>query len=205
MVKISRLAPLVALAVLALAPTAQAACSPTLSQTFLDWKDQSWYTMAAGGDMESAEGWTLEDAKVVSGNEPWYVNHSDDAHSLKLPPGATATSPYMCIEKGFPYFRVFARNTGKAKARLKVEVIYRYASGATKVKRAGKLRVRGGEWRLSRRLATATGLASGRGKGKDKGDGESAESAEAAVRFTPMGDAGEWRIDDLFVDPRRRA
>ncbi|HYH57989.1 MAG TPA: hypothetical protein VD790_02040 [Thermoleophilaceae bacterium] len=201
MVKLSKFVPLVVLALLALAPAASADCAPKLSQTFLDWKDQSWYTLAGGGDMESDEGWTLDDAKIASGNEPWQVNGASDSHSLKLPAGSSATSPYMCIEPGFPYFRVFARNTGKAKSRLKVEVIFRDSTGAMKVKKAGKLRFRKDDWRLSRRLATASGLANPKGKGK----GEPEVTFEAAFRFTPMGDAGKWRIDDLFVDPRRRA
>ena len=194
MVKV--LLPLVVLAALGLAPAAQAECTPTLSQTFLEWKDRSWYTLATGGSMESSEGWTLSKAKVVSGNEPWYLNDTEDSRSLRLPSGASATSPSMCVDSGFPYFRVFARNTGAASSKLKVEVIFTNASGKTKVLPTGSLKMRNSRWRLTRRLA----LSSGQAKQMEK-DGE---TAQVAFRFSPLDSAGKWRIDDLYVDPRRR-
>jgi hypothetical protein len=196
MVKRSTFAALVALTTLGLAPGAQAACEQSLAQTFLDWKDQGMYTLATGGSMESSEGWTLSKAKVVSGNEPWQVNSTEDSHSLRLFSGGTATSPFMCVDVASPYFRVFARNAGATSSKLKVEVLFRDANGATKVKPTAGISLRNSSWRLSKRL----GLASGQSKRERKAGGP----VEAAFRFSPMDSTGRWRIDDLYIDPRRR-
>ena len=185
---------LVVLAVLGFAPGAKAACPGSLSQTFLNWSDQGWYTLATGGSMESSQGWTLSKAKVVSGNEPWYVRSSKDSRSLSVPAGAKATSPYSCIDTGYPYFRVFARNTGAASSKLKVEVLFKDSSGAVKALPANSISLDNSSWKLSGRL----GLASGQVAQAADGTGQ------VAFRFSPMDSVGKWQIDDLYIDPRRR-
>ena len=57
---------------------------------FLQWLDPLPYTLLPGGDFESgAAGWKLSGgARVVDGNEPFYVTATSDSHSLLLPPGA---------------------------------------------------------------------------------------------------------------------
>ena len=90
-----------ALAILALPGPAHAAGCPDqpLDRTFRPWLDPAWYTPAPNGGLESgAAGWTLErGAAVVPGNEPFHVGGSDDASSLALPPGGSATTAPVCI------------------------------------------------------------------------------------------------------------
>src|SRR5687768_6467811 len=68
-------------------------CEPKpASQVFLRWLDPLRYEQAPGGNAESAASWTLSGgARIVSGNEPWKVGGSRDAHSLQLPRGSRAT------------------------------------------------------------------------------------------------------------------
>jgi hypothetical protein len=187
-------AALVMLVVLGLAPGAQAACTPSLSQKFLSWNDAGWYTLALGGAMESSTGWTLSKASIVSGNEPWYVTSKTNTRSLSVPSGATATSPYMCVDTGYPYFRLFARNAGSTSSKLKVEVLYKDPSGAVKALPTSGISSSNTSWQLSPRL----GLASGQVALKADGTGL------VAFRFSPMDTVGKWQIDDVYVDPHRR-
>jgi len=185
---------LVVLMVLGLAPSAEAACSTSLSQKFLKWNDTGYYTLAPGGTMESSTGWTLSKASIVSGNEPWYVTSTKDVRSLSVPSGATATSPYMCVDTGYPYFRFFARNAGSTSSKLRVEVLYKDPSGAVKVLPTAGASLSNTSWQLGPRL----GLASGQVATKTDGTGL------VAFRFSPMDSVGKWQVDDLYVDPRRR-
>jgi hypothetical protein len=138
--------------------------------------------------------WTSRWSCESSGNEPWYVNSKKDTRSLHLPKEATATSPYMCVDTAYPYFRVFARNTGSAASKLKVEVLFKDSTGATKVLPTLGISLSNSSWALSPRLGLASGQVATMADG----------TAQVAFRFSPMDTVGNWQIDDLFVDPRRR-
>ena len=64
-------------------------CDPTAAQVFAPWSDSSSYASLFNGGFESGSlGWGLSGgARVVSGNEPFYVESSHDSHSLLLPSG----------------------------------------------------------------------------------------------------------------------
>ena len=71
-------------------------CSPKpASQAFARWGDTAQYNLAPGGSFEAGTAsWSLSGrASMVSGNEPWKVAGAGHSRSLKLPPGASATSP----------------------------------------------------------------------------------------------------------------
>src|SRR5262245_12348366 len=88
------------------------ACSPSLSQPFLPRLDPSRSLLAPGGNFESGPaGWSLSGASIVAGNEPWYVSNAGDSHSLRLPAGAAAVAPSVCVGLNDPTTRFFARNT----------------------------------------------------------------------------------------------
>ena len=182
------------LVVLGFAPGAQASCSGTTSQKFLKWNDTGWYKLATGGSMESSKGWTLTKASIVSGNEPWYVTSTKDTRSLNVPYGASATSPWMCVDTAYPYFRAFARNQGAATSKLKVDVLFKDSSGAVKTLPTVGISTSNTSWQLSQRMGLASGQVA------TKADG----TAGVAFRFSPMDSAGKWQVDDLYVDPRRR-
>src|SRR3954454_2665455 len=158
---------------------------------FAQFGDRKHYIPAPDGGFEAgADGWTLADAAVVDGNEPFALGEASDAKSLSLPAGSSATSPAICVGKGYPSFRFVARKDGRRRARLKVEVLYLSGRGGSRV--AGKLR--GGQsWKPTKKLAFALG--------RTRAAGEL--SGEVAFRFTPVGSA-DWQVDDLYVDPRMR-
>ncbi|MDX6587119.1 MAG: hypothetical protein QOI31_1592 [Solirubrobacterales bacterium] len=171
-------------------------CAPEeLSQPFLPWADSDQYTLAPdGGFEEGGSTWSLEDgAGVVAGNESHYVRDAGDTNSLKLPAGSSATSGALCVGIEHPTIRLFARNTGSAFSALKVKVHFVDARG-----NAHSLPVAlvGGDssWEPTRPIAIRV---------NDLVD--PGEYTPVAFEFTPVGSGGNWRIDDVYVDPYRRS
>jgi hypothetical protein len=158
----------------------------SVARVFKPWNDRRLYTLAPGGDFETAaEGWTLEGATVAADSSPFLLGAALGASSLELPAGATALSPPICVERGYPSFRLVARTVSAEKAVMKVAVVY--ADGS--VKKTGRLKP-AADWRVTRKLS----LAQGRFRVRR------GESAMVQVRFEVT--AGTARLDDVYVDPR---
>ena len=80
--------------------------------------------MPDGGFEAGAAGWKLASgAKVVAGNEPFYIHGSSDRYALVLPKGSSATTPAMCI--GLLSTKMRFVTTGPAGSKVKVQIIYR--------------------------------------------------------------------------------
>lgn len=186
---------LVALIALAFAPGAHAAgCSYKLGQPFLPWKDGAQYGLAPGGSLESTTGWTLTGgAKLVSGNEPFRVNGATDSHSLSLPTGSSATSPFMCVSTDYPVARLFVKNGGLALSVLSVEVMVKGPLGTVISLPLGPQTLVG-DWKPSSKVLLLTGQTVSLLNG----------TASIAFRFRPLDILGKWQIDDLYVDPYAR-
>ena len=168
----------------------------SLSKTFLPWWDIADYTALAGGDFEGAgEGWAMSGgAAVAAGNEPYRVGGADDAHSLSLPAGASATSPVICVGVEHPTIRFFAkRESGGwlSLASVRVDVLFETSTGqvaSLPVGTAGN----GGSWQpTSPMLVVANLLPLLPG-----------ERTPVAFRFTAQGAA--FSVDDVWVDPYSR-
>jgi hypothetical protein len=158
----------------------------TFARVFKPWNDSRLYTLAPGGDFETlAEGWTLEGATVAADSSPFVLGAALGASSLELPAGATALSPPICVERGFPSFRLAARSVSADQAFVKVQVVY--ADG--RAKKTGRLQP-AADWAVTRKLSLAQGRFKVR-RGK---------SALVRLRFAAT--AGTARLDDLYVDPR---
>lgn len=158
----------------------------TFARVFKPWNDRRLYTLAPGGDFETlAEGWTLEGATVAADSSPFLLGAALGASSLELPAGATALSPPVCVERGFPSFRLVARTVSTEQAVVKVGVVY--ADG--RVKKTGRLKP-AADWNVTRKLS----LAQGRFRVRR------GESAMVQLRFAVT--AGTARLDDVYVDPR---
>jgi hypothetical protein len=160
-----------------------------LSQPFLAWGDSNLYELVPGGDFAgSPTGWTLSGgAQRVAGGEPQAVSGAVGGYSLSLPAGASAQSPYVCVNASYPTFRFFARNEGVASTVL-VQVVDKTLLGPVSVP-LGVVAL-SGEWQPTLPMLTgslATGALSG-------------GTAEVALRFTAL--TGASRVDDVFVDPR---
>ena len=168
--------------------------SRTVEQPFLRWLDPANYVLVAGGTFESSStGWTLSGkAARASGNETWYVHGAGEKWSLALPPGSSATSPSTCVGIEHPTLRLFARNTGSLLSTLKVEVRFEDSGGSVRTATLGLL-VGTGSWQPTLPVpvvANLLALLPG-------------ERTAVAFRFTPQGKGGNWRIDDVYVDPWR--
>ena len=173
------------------------ACSNSASTPFRPWGDSRSYVLSPGGDFErSAGGWTLSGgARVVTGNESFNVGGPGQTHSLSLPAGSSATSPPMCIGLLSGGMRLFTSNTGRANSRLRVQVIYGGGAGALVgavgatlgISDAGTL-TSTGAWQPSANTPMLGGLLP-------------LLTSNVRFRFTPLDAGGNWRIDDVYLDP----
>ncbi len=105
---------------------------PTYStvEPFTPWADSGDYFLGPAADFEgSLTGWTAKGAKIVSGNESYYVNTPTDSHSLQLPKGSTATTPSICVTLDTPDLRLFVENTGSQAATLTINMTYTNNAG----------------------------------------------------------------------------
>ena len=164
----------------------------SLSQPFKAWGDLNSYQLVAGGDFEgSLSGWTLSGgAQRVSGSEPYGVTGKVGASSLSLPAGASATSPFTCVNIAYPSFRFFARNGGLLSTVL-VQVVYKTLLGVPVSVPVGTYAL-SGSWQPSAPMLTASivgGVLSG-------------ETGAVALRFTAV--TGSSSVDDVLLDPRMR-
>jgi hypothetical protein len=191
----------VMLAALALASTAQAGligtgsasyCSPTSKQAFSSWGDQQAYTLLPNGSFENGGNlWALSGgAKVVAGNEPFFLNGRGDSHSLLLPAGSSAYSATMCFALGDWHLRFLMRNVGSQTGSLRVSVIVPSLLGGLLTILDGGTVSGNGTWQPSPRvqllLCNVTSLLGTRA---------------VAFRFTPVGRDAAYQIDDVYLDP----
>ncbi len=194
---IALLAAVSAISLLSAAP-AQAALVSTgacneaaLSQPFAQWGDTNSYELVPQGDFEgSLSQWTLGGgAARAPESEPYGVTGEVGHYSLALPAGATAQSPYTCVNASYPSFRFFARN-GSLLSTVLVQVVYKTVLGPVALP-LGAVAL-SGTWQPTLPMLTGSvvgGLLSG-------------GTAQVALRFTAL--TGESRIDDVYIDPRMR-
>jgi hypothetical protein len=163
----------------------------SLSQPFAQWGDTNSYELVPGGDFEGTlSGWTLNGAaQRVAGSEPYGVTGSVGAYSLSLRNGASAQSPYVCVNASYPLFRFFARNEGLLSTVL-VQVVYKTVLGPVALP-LGAVAL-SGDWQPTLPMLTGSVVMGALSGG----------TAEAALRFTALTGASE--IDDVFVDPRMK-
>jgi hypothetical protein len=172
------IAPLLALALLLIAPAiARADCAAQpLAHTFLPWLDPAWYEAAPDGGLEGGgAGWTLAGgAAVVDGND----RYQPGASALALPAGASATTPAMCVDVAHPTVRFFARG---GSGPLVVTALFRDPLGLPHELPVG-IALDSQAWAPSAVMPVLGNLL----------------SQQVSFRFTS---AGDWRVDDVFVDP----
>jgi hypothetical protein len=171
-----------------------APCGQDLSQPFLPWLDPASYAFAPNGGLESGlGGWSSSGvARAVSGNESYAVHSRSDGYSLSLSPGASATTPSICIGTLSPAARLFVRNPGSPLSTLRVEVLYTTVLG---IRASAPVAAIGASasWQPTLPLpvlANALGLPLLTGG-----------STQIALRFTSQGLGGSWQLDDVYVDP----
>lgn len=162
-----------------------------LSQPFLRWGDTNSYELVPGGHFEGPlAGWTLTGgAALVAGGEPYGVTGSVGQYSLGLPAGASAQSPFTCVDAAYPTFRFFALSED-VDSTLVVQVVSRTALGTVSLP-LGVL-APSGEWEPTLPMLTGSVLTGALSGG----------TTEVALSFTAL--TGGSRIDDVYVDPRMK-
>jgi hypothetical protein len=166
-----------------------------VSKPFLPWFDFADYTLPYGAAFEGgADGWTLNGASTVAGNETFYVHDAADSSSLRLPPGSSAVSSPFCIGLGHPTLRFFAKQSGGgllALSALRVDVRFNLLGGGPQSLPLGVITA-GGKWQPTLPVPVVVNLLT-----------IVPDLRTASFAFTPVGSA-TWQIDDVYVDPSAR-
>jgi hypothetical protein len=198
-------AALAVLAALATAPAANAGLlvatatnceEQVLERPFARWLDPLNYHLIPDGGFEAnAAGWSLSGgARIVAGNEPFYVHGTGESKSLSLPRGSVATSPVMCTGIHKPFMRFFAKSSAGllSLSTLSVEVLFETSAGRVASLPVGVV-LPNTKWQPTLPLpvlASLLPLLPG-------------EQTPIAFRFRPLGGA-TWTIDDVYLDPGHR-
>jgi len=167
---------------------------PTFATTepFVPWADTGDYFLGPAADFEgSLTGWTVKGgAKIVSGNEKYYVNAPTDSHSLLLPKNATATSPSICVTLDTPDIRLFYENTGTANAQLTVNMTYTSNMGKASTVAVAKITVpKGTGWTVTSPILFLANIQS-----------ILSSNNQTWVTFQFVANSN-LQVDDFFVDP----
>lgn len=172
--------------------------APNVFNPLLAFKDRRDYFVAPAGDFEdpSVPGWQLTGgARVSGGGSVHAVIGNEQANSLSLPPGSSATSPEMCVDLNYPVFRFFAAQLDPdTDSELVVDVIYP-ALARNNVREAKKFRLKAKDgWTLSEAI-----------KLEPQRLGKRAGWRRIAVRFRVESGrkSAAYRVDDVLIDPRR--
>jgi hypothetical protein len=162
----------------------------TLTQPFLPWGDANAYKLVPGGSFETGTtGWTLKGgAGLATGSEPYGAAGSVGSWSLYLPAGASAQSPYTCVNAAYPLLRFFAR-TGGLLSTVTVELVYQDPILGSTVIPVGAVAL-SGTWQPSLSMLTLSAVPGALNGG----------TAQVAVKF--IATTGASRVDDVFIDPR---
>ena len=167
--------------------------TPAVSTPFSQWGDSNDYFLAPGGSFEGTAdqvGWTLSNATLTSGNEPFLVNDSGDSQSLTIGGGGSATSPFFCVDNTMSSLRFFAQQVS-AGGGLRVQALVQTSDGVSTVSLAHLLDGSMPTWAPTDPIAAdSSGLADG-------------QTLSVALQFTVRSPSASWQIDDVYVDPYR--
>ena len=188
--------PLGSTQILSSAQSSSTCVDPLIVQPFTAFGDRRDYVLAPDGAFEHGlpDGWQLDGgANLASGGR-------NSAGSLALPPGASAITPAMCIDLSYLHMRFYSKAMGSAAdAKIGVEVVYPDVRDPAfeEIKQFdGKQGTSAGSgWRLSDDVDLKPDLG-----------GKSDATRRVALRFTSLGSrqGGDVRIDDVYMDPKRR-
>jgi hypothetical protein len=181
------------LGVFASTGVALASCPDQPASTpFSQWGDSNDYFLLPGGSFEGTAdqvGWTLDNASLTAGNEPFNVNGDSDAQSLTINAGGSATSPYFCVDDTMSGLRFFAQQVG-AGTDLRIKALVQTANGVVVVPVADLADGTMSSWAPTDSLGGSGTLPSG-------------STVMVALRFRAPASSGSWQIDDIYVDPYR--
>jgi hypothetical protein len=160
-------------------------CDPNTSQAFDRWSDSSYYMLAAGGSFESGTpDWRLTGgARVISGNESFFLHDDGDRKSLSMPSGSSATSDTMCFAAGDWHLRFVSKGSGRVRVTIQVNSLL----GVVSTLDGGTVSP-DGTWtpspRVSLLLSNVGGLLTTRA---------------VSIKLTAVD--GPVQVDDVYLDP----
>lgn len=165
-------------------------CDPSSTKAFSQFGDSSNYARLFNGGFESGStGWGLSGgARVVSGNEPYYLSgNRADGHSLSLPAGSSAYSGTVCFALGDWHLRFMLKRLSSSGG-LRVQVVVPSVLGLLSILDGGTVSG-SGSWAPSPRMAlllsNVTSLLG---------------TNAVAFRFTAV-NGGSFQMDDVYLDP----
>jgi len=171
--------------------TASAACCSytEASALFAPWQDYGAHTPFQGAGFENgASGWSWGNGAKIVGGDSNPLLTSTGTHSVQVPGGGTARSPWMCVNSSTPSLRFFLRRvsgTGNLTVRGVV------SSGTTKVTTLTTISEANGAWRPSPIVAFPPFL--------------TASSTGINVQFQFTSDPGTvFHVDEVELDPYLR-
>ena len=190
---VGRIAALTCAAVFVSSGAALAAECPsqTGKQKFAKWGDHASYVLVPGGSFEGTPaqvGWTLSNATLTPGNEPFHLNSATDNQSLLINGSGSATSPVFCVDSTMPSLRVFVRQT-MAGSDLKVQGLVQTPRSPFAFTVADLADGSEPGWAAVQITVPTNRIPKGL-------------SIPAALRFVVPG-GGSWQLDDVYVDPYR--
>jgi hypothetical protein len=187
-----RVAALSCLGVFASTGVALASCpTQSVSTPFSQWGDTNSYFPVPGGSFEGTTdqiGWTLSNASLTSGNEPFYVGSSGDSQSLTINGGGSATSPYFCVDNTMSAMRLFAQQV-TAGSDLTIHALVQTSNGVSSVPVADLADDSMSSWAPTQQIGANGSVPAG-------------QTLSVALQFSVPA-SGAWQIDDVYVDPYR--
>jgi hypothetical protein len=163
-------------------------CDPYSSLAFQAWGDRSNYMLTPGGSFEeSTASWKLSGgAKIVTGNEPYFIHSKNDRRSLYMPAGSSATTPTMCFAAGDWHMRFLGVSSNRS-SQLRVTVTVNSLLGLVSILDGGTVS-NDGSWKPSPQvgllLTNVGGLLT---------------TKAISIRITAT--SGASQIDDVYLDP----
>jgi hypothetical protein len=157
------------------------------TKPFAPWGDYRSYTFGANGGLESGStGWSLSGAaRVVDGNESFYVHSRYDRRSLSLGGGAMAYTPKLCMGTTSTVLRFFARSSDNGTVRVQI-VLRNLLGQVLGVLQVSDLRP-GSSWQPGPSILNLDSLLGLVGV------------SSIQLKFTTL--SGSVQIDDIYVDP----
>lgn len=150
---------------------------------FSQWGDQNLYFVAPQARFEGATGqWTRTgSAGVVAEQSPWRINGATDSKAMRLPAGASITSPPICVAANQESMRFFFKSPGTGKLRVTLSV----TTGGTTAYSSLAFNAQAG-WNVSQVFAfPAARNAVG----------------DQWITVSIAAEGGTWLVDDVMVDP----
>lgn len=164
------------------------ACPDATTKAFSRLGDYANYAYLPDGGFEAgAAGWKLASgAKVVAGNEPFYIHGTSDRYALALPTGSSATSPPMCIGLFSSKMRFVV--SGASGSKVKVQIIYLGLLSRLLGILDGGTVLTNGTWQPSPSIGMLGGVL---------------PLLTQSVQFRLVATSGTLTIDDVYLDPMK--